>query len=539
MRPVKNSLPALLLLAPLLLLAACSGASKRLLSPDAQVRAMALDEVLKSDEKTRKKAALRMKKILAKKDSPYRLYAASALEDLGPSAAPAVPELIAALAREDLAASAAERTLEKLGAAAPALLEALKSKDPALRREAAHILPALGAGAAAGLAKNLDGEDAALAGESARILGEIGPEAAAAVPALARAAFSGKNGLKTAASSALVKIGPPAGKWLAAALEAPELKIRAGAAQVLAGMQPPSPEAAAALASALADPDAGLRARAAEALAAYPPATQALFPENFIAALVHAARAPDEPSRNWACITLVRTGAPAGKWLAAALKAPVPATRAGAALVLARMSPPPREAAEAALAALKDGDTAVRAAAAEALANYAVSAVGALPPTASQELIGAFKDKDPAIRAAVIFPLGRLAAGDALALEALVYALHDRDLEVKKSAAEALGALGPAARKALPALWHNLKDRDCAVRALSAQALPRIRPSLKKDPKVGQALKGQCRALTAAPLLKPVTTLTEKTALPATSQLALPGTYEKLNPAASPPPAAH
>jgi|GEM_PF-1980776 len=505
-----------------LLLAGCSSVTKRLLADDPQVRSTALDQVLRSDEKTRKKAALRMKKILAKKNSPYRLYAVSALEDLGQSAAPAVPELMAALAGGDLVSYSAARALSKLDAAAPALLEALKSPDPELRREAARILPEQGARAAPGLVKNLQGPDPALAEESVRILGEMGDGAKDAVPALARAAFSGRKDLKLQASIALVRIGPPAGKWLDAALRAPDPKIRAGAAKVLSEMSPPSPEAAASLAAALDDPDAGIRASAAKALGAYPAGTLSLFPEAYISSLVRAAQAPDESARSWAAVTLVKLGARAGNWLSAALKSPDAAARAGAAQVISRLFPPPAEAAAGVLEALKDGDPAVQRAAAEALGTYATTAPRSLPADAARKMAEALKDKDAALRSALIFPLARLGPRNRRAVAAIVGALGDRDQEVRRSAASSAGALGPAARKALPALRKNLKDRDCALRLISARSLIAIDPAFKRNVAAVKAARTACPGMKTLPRIEPVAGTAERALTPGTTQLMSP-----------------
>lgn len=497
-------LPALYAAPLLLLLAACAGVSGRLAADDPQARAMALDEVLRSGENARRKAALKMKRLLSDGKPPYDLYAASALEDLGQAAAPAVPELMAALTGSDAnVAFIAARALSKLDAAAPALAEALKSGDPALRREAARILPAQGAKAAPALARNLAGPDAQLAEVSAGILGEMGPAGRDAVPALAKAVYSGGDALKRAAAGALVKIGPPAGRWLAAALKAADPKIRAGAARVLAEMDPPSPEAAIPLSAALEAEDPQVRPNAARALAAYPKETQQLFPENFISALFRAAQAPDAETRNWACITLVKTGAAGGKWLANALKAPDTPARAGAARVISRMFPPPREASVAALAALADADASVRYAAAEALGNYALSLPEALPPETVSRLVEALKDKDAGVRAAVIFPLGRLSRRSRPGIAALAGALEDDAPEVRKSAASALGALGPAARRAIPALRDALRSRDCPLRVLAANALIRIDPAFKKNAAAARAAKAACPGARVNPKARP------------------------------------
>jgi len=505
-----------------LLLAGCSSASRRLLADNPQVRATALDEVLRSDEKTRGKAVLRMKKILGRRKSPYRMYAVSALEDLGRSAAPSIPELIAALTAGDLVSSAAARALSKLDAAAPALVEALKSQDPALRREAARILPAHGALAAPLLAKNLESPDSGLAERSARSLGEAGPAARDAVPALARAAFSGQKDLKLIASDSLVKIGAPAGAWLAAALRAREPKIRFGAARVLSGMNPPSPEAAEQLAAALEDSDPGVRAAAAEALASYPRETQEHFSGNIISGLSRAAQTADEAARSWASIALVKSGSNAADWLVKALKDPAPAARAGAALVVSRMLPPPAGAADAVLAALKDPEPAVRMAAANALGNYIGTAAASLPKTAGKQLAEAMKDKDPELRSALIFPLGRLALKSRKAAAALIAAVKDNDLEVKKGAAAALSALGPAAKKAIPALAENLKSRDCSLRTLSAVALIAIDPAFRRNTAAVRAAKTACPGVKTAPRMEADTATAEKVSGTAPSQLPLP-----------------
>ena len=517
----------MILCAAALLSAACSSVTKRLIAGDPQVRAMAMDQVLHSDEKVRKEAALRMKAILARKNSPYRMYAVSALEDLGPAAAPAIPELISALPGGDQVSFSAARILSKLDAAAPALAETLKSKDPALRREAARLLPAHGGIAAPLLAKNLAGADQDLAVESARILSEIGPAAKDAVPPLARAAFSGGKDLKTWASIALVKIGPPAGKWLAAALKAPNPRIRSGGARVLSAMYPPPPEAAEALLASLADADAGVRTSAAMALANYPHGTQAHFSGNYIDALFRAAQAADEDTRLWAAIGLVKLGPPAGKWLAKALKDPLASTRAGAALVLSRMFPPPPEAAAAVLYALKDSDRSVRRAAASALGTYATANPHVLPGNAWRKIAVAMKFKDPQLRSALIFPLGRLALKSRQAAAVLAGAINDRDAEVRKSAATALAALGPAARDYIPELRKGLKSRDCPLRVLSARALIAIDPAFRRNTAAVRAAGTECPGTAISPRIEPITAIAEKVQSSATGQ-ALPPLIQEL-----------
>ena len=505
-----------------LLLAGCSSAARRLLADDPLVRSEAIEEAARSDDRSKHKIVARMKKVLAGKATGKRAYAAAALEDLGPAAAGAIPEMISALDdRDPGVAASAERALKHLETAAPALAAALDTKDARLRARIASVLAAQGAPAAAALARNFEKGNKALALESAALLGRLGPAAEKAVPTLARAAAGRDEEVRTAASSALTAIGSPAGLWLAGALRSASPSSRAGASRVLSEMVPPPAEAAEALAAALEDPDEKVRGNAARALAAYPPETLALSRESFISALFRAARSPDESASVWASITLVRMGAPAGKWLAGALKAADPAARAGAALVISRMFPPPAEAAGAALAALKDSDPAVRLAAAGALGVYAMTAPSALPKTAALELAAALKGGDAALRSALIFSLGRLAPKNRRAAAALVGALEDGDLEVKKSAASAVRALGPAARKALPALRENLKSRDCSLRSLSAAALLAIDPAFKKNSAVARAAGTACPGVKTMPRIEAVLA-TAETVLGSTTTLSLP-----------------
>lgn len=487
-----------------LLLAGCSSLTKRLLVGSPQVRAGALAEVRRADEKTRKKMALRMKAILADRGSRDRLAAANVLENLGQAAAPALPELMGALAGRDLVAFSAARTLSKLDAAAPALVEALKSPDAELHREAARILPAQGALAAPLLALNLEGADPALAKESADILGEAGSAAKDAVPALVNAAFSGDKDLKISASSALEKIGPPAGTWLGAALQSPDAERRYQAAWVLANMFPPLPEALLPLGAALADPDGRVAGAAARALGLYPPETQAHFPEEVLSNLYRGARGTDEETRGWASIALVKAGAPVEKLLVKELKAADPAVRAGAAKVISLMFPPPAEVLEAVVAALKDAELPVRLAAAEALGNYAMTDPALFSADAVRNVAEAMKDKAPELRATLIFPLSRLAKNGGQAAEALLGALKDKDLDVKRSATSALWGIGPDAKKALPVLLEQLKSRDCSLRVLSARALIQIDPAFKNKPAVAAA-ETVCPGVKTNPAIEPLT----------------------------------
>jgi HEAT repeat protein len=126
---------------------------------------------------------------LADREARVRLEAAYALIGAGDAAA-TVPILIAATRDGDPFVRGA--AIEGLGmlsptpqAAAPALVERLDDRDPAIRTGAAVVLSRIAPGRAVpALIASLRESDFALRREAARALGKLGPEARAAIPAL-------------------------------------------------------------------------------------------------------------------------------------------------------------------------------------------------------------------------------------------------------------------------------------------------------------------------------------------------------------------
>lgn len=118
------------------------------------------------------------------------------------------------------------------------------------------------------------------------------------------------------------------------------------------------------------------------------------------------------------------------------------------------------------IAALKDGDPAVRWASALALSKFGSEAV---PP-----LITSLRDCDENARAYAAIALGKIGAAAKITVPNLVAALKDSSDIVRENAANAIGDIGPDAGEAVEALIVALSDRDPFVNGKSAEALSRI-----------------------------------------------------------------
>ena len=123
---------------------------------------------------------------LGDRDEWVRSYSTEALRDIGPPALPALTKTLAhpVMKVRYQAVFALGGMGEKAGAAAPALVRALESRDYWLPQYAAAALGRIGVQAVQPLLKALESENQLVRGNAAFALGEIGPPAAAAVPAL-------------------------------------------------------------------------------------------------------------------------------------------------------------------------------------------------------------------------------------------------------------------------------------------------------------------------------------------------------------------
>jgi len=161
----------------------------------------------------------------------------------------------------------------------------------------------------------------------------------------------------------------------------------------------------------------------------------------------------------WGAVVRARGQNSSGTALIAALKDPDSGVRAAAARALEEIGD--KTAVPALIAALKDPDSGVRAAAARALEKIG-DKTAAVPA-----LIAALKDPDKEVRRGAAWALGEI--GDTSAVPALIAALKDPDRSVWDRVTKALAKLGD--KSAVPLMIAALKDPRKEVRAGAAIAL--------------------------------------------------------------------
>jgi HEAT repeat protein len=346
----------------------------------------------------------------------------------------------------------------------PGLVDALKDKEPAVRKSAASLLAQLGADAQASvpalrealkddttqiaaaralwkiakdetgipvLMQTLKAGELSARREAVSALAEFGPQAKPVVGALV-ATLGDKDEVRGPASMTLAGMGSAAVPAVAAVLQDKDERVRVGAAYVLSRIGKDAKEAVPALAEALADQNLYVGYLAAEALAKIGPEAKAAAPALAAALHTEAMRVDD--------------AFPVGKG---------DALRDITAVALAKIGPDAKEAIPVLIDVVEwrkyrsrtshDFDIErLRATAADALRRISRET----PKTLAPKLIAGLKDKDPGIR---------------------------------WRTASALGHLGPDATEAMPALTHALKDADPYVRDHAAEALKRIDlPAAKK-----------------------------------------------------------
>jgi HEAT repeat protein len=384
------------------------------------------------------------------------------------------PEAIAALVaalKEDKSTFPA-RALGEIGsgakAAVPALRQALKQKNAALRAAAAQALWRISRDRQVieVLLDVLGHWDGGAQQTAIRTLGEIGPAAKAALPLLLPRMKDEDRRTRHLVAEALEKIEPGVLRRSAAAwardLQKADTAVRRNAALALGTLF--EEEETPALVGALKDTEAVVRHEAAFALVARQQHLRS-------AGAVLTAALKDTRVRGRALKALRQVGsegAAAVPALADVLGEAGGRDRRDAAALLGTFGPKALPAVLALVETLQDRDARTRATAADALGAIGPKAKDAVPA-----LLGLLRDEEDFVRRMALRALGRLGPEAQATLPALKTALKDRSTSTALVAALALWRVDRGNKAALAMLSQGMNSDDCQ---LAADALVKIGP---------------------------------------------------------------
>lgn len=174
---------------------------------------------------------------LLQTDDYLRSWALQALENIGPAASEAIPEVAQCMARFPSYRQEAARTLSAIGEKSiPALLDLLNSTDAGTRIIAASALGQIGAPALPQLLELLHGERMEQAALAALALDKMGAAALPAVPELILATHSKIDNLHSYAQQTLSRLGPLAAPALLAEMKSEDDTARRAAIHTFAQM---------------------------------------------------------------------------------------------------------------------------------------------------------------------------------------------------------------------------------------------------------------------------------------------------------------
>ncbi|WP_435005072.1 HEAT repeat domain-containing protein [Tundrisphaera lichenicola] len=305
-----------------------------------------------------------------------------------------------------------------------------------------------------------------IARHAAFLLGKSGLEAA---PRLLEALRSEGSRVEPI-SGALAQIGRPAIELLSRSIEAPESRVRQGAALALGQIRPLAPGLAKRLTVGLSDPDPEVRAafltaighlgtRATESV----PAVRALLEDK-------------SPGNRARAIEVLFQAAPKDDRLLddlmARLDDPDAKVRTRAIGALRALGPMGRKALGPIIGQLGVADPEVRLAAAQFVESHGQAAVEATPALAAL-----LSDPSPKIRTIAAQSLGRFGKSAQPAFDPLVSLMNDDQVEVREAAVSAIGSLELDAQLLRSPLARALRDDKTEVRRAASRAIAKLGPS--------------------------------------------------------------
>jgi HEAT repeat protein len=360
--------------------------------------------------------------------------------------------------------------------AAPNLVALLGSREEPVRRFALRALESIGRPAVPSLVAGLKSPEARLRVESAEALGRLGPEADAAVPDLAALMSDTSPGPRASAARALGRIGLADEKSVSAlrkGVRDADRDVRLGSARALGALpQLRSPESAVSeLALAVRDPSRDVRVAAGTALAR--------IGKPAVAALVKLLADSDDLVRRQALDALRVVGPDAGAALPALetiVKDSKDFLRPRAILTLAALGKPATQT----LAGLLT-DIDVRIDAADALASLGPEAATARP--ALEKALAPGQPVPAAFRQAVLRAMAALGPAGRESAPTLIKICSAGDNATRSLAMRALVRIGAPARDLLAVLHRAIQDREDVAARLDALGLlvelgPESRPIL-------------------------------------------------------------
>jgi HEAT repeat protein len=380
--------------------------------------------------------------------------------------------------RQTAASALAQVDKESLTKGLPLLKEALRDRNDFVRRIAAWVLanitPERAREAVLALENALADSDFRVRSVAASSVGSIGRGAIAdAVRALRRAVYDKNLFVRVTAAESLGEIGPPAADGvtdLAAVAKEPERLLRSAAVTALGkiGRGPAAPNVIKVLKFTLKDGDALVRFSAAEAIGHI--GSQA---ELALTDLRESVQDPNALVRQAAIKALAKiahTGVEEARaGLVEALQSPRTDVRLIAVESFWRFGVSVKGASPLIQKLLTDSQAEIR--------RSAATTLGGVRP-AAPELVAALKkalgDQNSSVREAAATALGRMRTDAKDAISALQLSLQDSQAEVRRAAVIALESITPGTPDIVTAVKARLADESASVRQAAVWALFRM-----------------------------------------------------------------
>jgi HEAT repeat protein len=350
----------------------------------------------------------------------------------------------------------------------PIVRENLRQEDERVRLAVVSLLVARRAlltRMADEFASLLTSDREGVARHAAYLLGKVGPDA---IPRLVDGLRDERSPIDPIAA-ALAQIGRPAIEPLTRAIEAPESRVRRGAALALGQIRPLAPDTARKLAVGLRDPDPKVRTASLIALGYLGP--RASESVDAVRATLH----DESPEIRGRAVDVLFQSAPRDDRLlddyivllddrdAHVQRRAIDAIRA--------LGPSGRKALPVVLGRLGSGDPNVRLAAAQMVESHGRAAVEAMPA-----LTTLLKDPSPKMRTLAAATLGKLGKSAQPAFDALTPLLGDEDATVRAAVASTIGSLELDAETVRPFLARALQDKEMDVRRATSRSIARLGP---------------------------------------------------------------